>query len=555
MEATQIWEKYQKSLDYLRLKAVKTRTEKNYNFYIGKQWEGIQLGGETNKDELPIMNIIKPIIKYKVSTIGQRRVVARYQDMGESRESEMSTEICKALNDYFSKAWERSKMDTYSWKMIKACAIQGDSYLYFGSQSPCDEPIIIPNTSMLLGDENTTNIQNQPYIIIRERLSLEEVKKRAKKNGIKKDVYNSISSDSDTTEQIVNDNEVDNKVTSLVYMQKINGIVNVARSTQTVLYEKFHPLEQELDGKGNGIGAKFYPIVPMVWEELPNTARGASEVEQEIPNQLALNKTLARRSVAIKMSAFPRLAYDTTAIDNPDDLDRVGAKLGINGLDSRSVNQMISYLQPAPMTSDPKIFSDELLNNTKDLAGAGDFATGNINPERTSGAAITALREQAQQPLNEQVKMYEQFVENVAHLWFDMLRTYNSEEVKLDVVIPSKDLQKIEPDIRIDVSDESAWSKYVEQQKLDNLLEGQYITFDEYIEVMPEDASFPKSKILAILERRGEQLGNQEIGAEQGQYSEEEIAQLQAQINQNQGGITNTAGAQEGYIPDGGYMA
>ena len=60
----------------------------------------------------------------------------------------------------------------------------------------------------------------------------------------------------------------------------------------------------------------------MIWEELPNDARGMSEVEQLIPNQLELNKMLARRAISGKQSAFPRLAYDDTSIANTKAIPR-----------------------------------------------------------------------------------------------------------------------------------------------------------------------------------------------------------------------------------------
>ena len=244
LDSREIWKKYQKSLDYINSKALRDRTNKCWNFYKGKQWENINLGSSMPKEDLPQNNFIKPTVKYKVSTVAQKKMVARYTDMNYSSEfKEAREKLCAEVSKYFVKSWEKSQMDKIVWKALKACAIQGDSYTFWGTDSPKDMPKIIPNTSVLLGDENITNIQNQPYIIIRERLGVEEVKAKAKANGISKKNIDMIKPDSDNTDEIQNTDEVSDKVTSLVYMCKKDGFLHIARTTKTVCYEEYHPVK------------------------------------------------------------------------------------------------------------------------------------------------------------------------------------------------------------------------------------------------------------------------------------------------------------------------
>lgn len=75
-------------------------------------------------------------------------------------------------------------MTDFAWKNNKAAAIQGESYAYFWSTEINDTPQLISNTSIMFGDENIEDIQEQPYILIRERLELKDVVERAKANGI-----------------------------------------------------------------------------------------------------------------------------------------------------------------------------------------------------------------------------------------------------------------------------------------------------------------------------------------------------------------------------------
>ena len=503
---TDIWQKFELSKDYEDKKRLLQRTERNWNFFVGNQWKGLNSFGE----ELPVLNFIKTIVQYKISSVAQNAMTAYYSDMENRPEL---AQVYKALNLYWRQCWEKSKMNEMCWRMLKSAAIQGDSYFYWHDGNTLDPPQIIPNTSIHFADENIDDIQDQPYIIIEERWDLEAVKKYAKENGVSEEDIKLISADDKTERQLYNKEEVRDKVTVLLYMTRNdNGVVETGRSTEAVIIE---PLEAKVNQ--NGVGEikgnlTVYPVINYVWEALPNTARGVGEVEMLIPNQLELNKTLARRSMAVKMAAYPRLAYDATAVGNPEDLDKVGAPIAVQGGSAQSINQMIAYLNPANISSDALQLSNDLLQTTKDLAGASDYALGNINPEQASGTAIIAVRDQSQVPLNEQVSRFKQFVEDVSLLWVDLWIVFNSDGItfeyedengqKIPVSLTQEDLEGLKPTVMIDVSPDNQWTKLAEQQSLDTLLQLGQITLEEYIECTPENSSVPKGKLQQVMSKR-----------------------------------------------------
>lgn len=503
---TDIWQKFELSKDYEDKKRLLQRTERNWNFFVGNQWKGLNSFGE----ELPVLNFIKTIVQYKISSVAQNAMTAYYSDMENRPEL---AQVYKALNLYWRQCWEKSKMNEMCWRMLKSAAIQGDSYFYWHDGNTLDPPQIIPNTSIHFADENIDDIQDQPYIIIEERWDLEAVKKYAKENGVSEEDIKLISADDKTERQLYNKEEVRDKVTVLLYMTRNDdGVVETGRSTESVIIE---PLEAKINQ--NGVGQikgnlTVYPVINYVWEALPNTARGVGEVEMLIPNQLELNKTLARRSMAVKMAAYPRLAYDATAVGNPEDLDKVGAPIAVQGGSAQSINQMIAYLNPANISSDALQLSNDLLQTTKDLAGASDYALGNINPEQASGTAIIAVRDQSQVPLNEQVSRFKQFVEDVSLLWVDLWIVFNSDGItfeyedengmKIPVTLSQEDLEGLKPTVMIDVSPDNQWTKLAEQQSLDTLLQLGQITLEEYIECTPENSSVPKGKLQQVMNKR-----------------------------------------------------
>ena len=512
MKKTDIWQKYEKCKNYMDGKSIVSKTERNWNFYIGDQWNGIKTGGQ----ELPMLNFIKPIVQYKVSSVAQNAMTAVYSDMDANPSLQP---VYEKLNKYWQQCWEKSKMNQAAWKALKAAAIQGDSYVYWEDADILSPPTVIPNTCIFLSNENIDNIQEQEYIIVQERWSYDACVAHARKNKIPEKEIKLITTDNDTKSQIFNKKEVDDKVTVLFYMEKKDGVVRVGRATKTAIIEPVEPIQSMKDGKPLK-SLSVYPIIPYVWEQVPNSARGVGEVEQLIPNQLELNKTLARRSMAVSIGAYPRLAYDANAIENPEDLNKVGVAIAVNGGGAQSINQMISYLNATNISSDADKLSNDLLQITKDLAGATDYALGNVNPEQASGTAIIAVRDSAQVPLSEQVARYRQWAEDVSLLWLDLWIAYNpdgisfmadTEEGQIKVDISQEELNALKPTVRIDVSPDNQWTKLAEQQSLDNLFMNNQLTLEEYVEATPDNSSIPKAKLKAIIDKRKQEQQMQQI--------------------------------------------
>lgn len=510
-----IWQKYEKSKHYMDGKNILLKTERNWNFFVGKQWEATK--DSEGLEDLPMLNFIKQTVNYKVSSISQHAITAIFSDMNSGNLEFGNDDVCHRMNNLFDISWQKAKMNRVARKALKHSAVQGDSYVFWYSGDTRKSPQIVNNTQMRLGDENTVDIQEQPWIIIEERLSKDVVKERAKLQGCTEEELALIMTDSDNDTQLYNKQEVSNKVTSLVYMEKKKGIVHIARATKNVIYEELHPIAQTKNNEPIGTGLTMYPIVPMIWEEVPNTARGSSEVEHLIPNQLELNKTLARRAISVKMTAFPRVAYDEGMLANPEDLDKVGSALRLTGGNAQAISQMIAYLSPQAQSQDAKLLSDELLEKTKDLSGASDTALGNIDLSRVSGTAATTIRDQQQVPLNDQVTMYQEFVENVALLWFDIWKAYYPDGIEFDGIrVEAEEIENIVPNVRIDIAEDTTLSRMTSQQEISNLFNNNKITFDEFAEAYPEHASIDKKILLKIAEqRRQAQLAQQQAMEQQ----------------------------------------
>lgn len=535
---TKIWGLYNKGIDYINKINLVNKTDKCHRFFNGDQWHGVKADNE----ELPMLNFIKGVVKYKVATVAQNTMSAVFSPMG-NKEAEYIN-ACDALNKHFATMWERSKMDSLSWKIIKDACIQADGYIFFG-KSDVSEGQIIDNVNVLLGDEQNSNIQAQPYIIIAERRFIKDMRKEAEGNKVSPELIELITSDSERSYQLGDKMEVDydsedGKALSLLYMYKDDdGFIHIARSTKYVEYQPDTVLTatDPNSNEKSEVGLKRYPLVNYTWEDKKGSARGCGEVEFLIPNQLELNKTLARRVISVKQCAFPKIAYLGNAISNPDEIDSVGAKIEIKDGNAQNIQNYIAYLNPAVLSPDAKNLSDELMTASKELAGAGDAAMGQVDPTQASGNAIIATRDQAALPLNEQIAKYRQFVEDLALLWYDIWVAYNPNglEIQIDdenkVMIPAETLAKMRVNVRVDVSQNNPFSKYAQEQSLISLMTSKLITFEEFVDALDDGSVTPKGKLKDILDKRKVQLENEQ---------EALIAQQQQQIEQLTGAVNQS---------------
>ena len=489
---TEPWILYERGKDHHNLVKLYSESQKAYNFYEDRQWQGVEAGGET----LPFYNIIKPIIKYKTASVAMNYMAITFTNM--NNDDEIMVEACKNLDKFVEQKWEKSKMDSLKWLLIKRANIVGDDYLYLYDGG--NKAQLIDNVNIYLADEQMNDLQRQPYILIYERLQVRDVKKIAEENGLDPDMIMADEEDRDT----LNEEEVktlEGKCTSIMKLWKDEtGIVNYSKSTRTLIYD---------EGKIDGL--THYPLVSLVIEPLHNSSRGLGEVRPLIANQIEINKTLYRRSVAVKNVAFPQIVYDDTKIMEPDKIGQSGLAIAMHGSVS-GIRDAITYLQPNGISGDAANLENEMISITKDLAGAGEAALGQTDPTEASGAAIIAVRDQASIPLNETINSYKQFVEDYANVLYAMIVAYNPNGIEFEytddtgntyhAIIDEETLVSMNPDIKIDVSNANPFSKYAQEMSLQNLFTGGYITFEEYIEALDDSSSVPKNKIKALLKKR-----------------------------------------------------
>ncbi len=509
---TPIWTLYEKGRNYHRQVGIYTDTDRNYRFYNGNQWEGAKLG-----DVEPVQkNFIKPIVKYKVSVIHDNLYEIVYSSQNyENRQFQKKAErYCDLLNNYARRLWETDKMDFKGRRVTKDAAINDEGIIYVNFDREKMTPIheIVKKNDIYYGNENDDDIQSQPYILIRKRMPVVNAIELALSEGMSESKIPFIIGDNDTFEESGDaaKEEIDNMVTIVYKMYKKYDTVHYAIAARWVT------IVEDVD-----TGLSLYPIAHFVWEEKEGSARGEGEVRYLIPNQIEVNRTEVRRVLTVKYQAYPQKVVDVSKISNPAALNTVGGTLKTNGQPVDDVHKIVGTIPPAQMSPDVKQLQEDLIQVTRELAGAGDTATGQVNPESASGRAILAVQQASQAPMTEQKESFKNFIEDIAKIDLEYLVVYSEDGVQMEetvtdpmtgeeytqmVNVPQTVLQQLKATVKIDITPKSVYDRFAREQTMENfLMNGLFhpqrsAEFEAYVKALPDDSVAPKAMLLEVIE-------------------------------------------------------
>lgn len=547
LKITDVWKDYEKGVMYNRMMHLYDDTEDNYDFYYGNQWKNAKLGNI----EKVCLNVINSVVKYKTGVLSQNTYSVIYNLLSENAQNDEDKKICELLGEKSDKVFENERIDSKARTIIKDACIndEGIFHNYYDTTNNDIKVEIVNKNNICYGNENESNIQLQPYIILSFRRNVNELKEEARS------IYNLSEEE---IEYILPDNYVEEQAGMEVKYEEITPMCLVLlkyyKKNGKIYYTKctkFVTLEEE-----RATDMTLYPIAHFLWEEKKGSSRGIGEVRRLIPNQIEINKTIMRRIISVQLGAHQKLVVNEDFVKDISTLNKVGAIIKVKGgAGVEDIRKQVGYLNPTSMSPDSKAVQEELINYTQNFNGStSDEARGNIDPTKASGKAILAVQQATQQPLNEQQYRYKEFLEDEARILLEIWKAYEVnglvlytdkeietqdektgmptlEKVKMPVVITQEQLQNLKANIKVDITPISAFDIYAQEESLENLFIQGKITFEEYVEALPSHSAMPKDKLQKIIKKREEVKKQIQMQAEE---ANNQMNQIQQALQQRQ---------------------
>lgn len=508
----QVQAEYQKMLGYNTAVNLDETVRANENFFIGKQWEGVDAKGLPT----PVYNFLKQVVLFSVANITTDNIKMQATPLACERTPEDVERVAEIVNKEFDRLFEFNRVPNLVREYMRNAAVDGDSCLFTFWDDTVDAGFglrggirteIVDNMRVGFGNTACRDPQKQPYILIERREMTKELRRAAQEAGNPR--WGDIQPDTENhnTDSYKNSSERSTVLLRMWKERKTGTVWACEVSGRVMLREPWD------------MGLRLYPVTWINWDYIPDSYHGQALVTGLIPNQIFVNKLFAMSMISLMTSAFPRTVYDKTRI--PKWNNAVGAAIGVNGGDVSGVAKIIDPAQISPQIAQ---FIQTSVDYTRQFLGATSAALGETRPDNTS--AIIALQRAASIPSEITKQNLYKSIEDLGRIYLDFMAAYygkrkvqvSMSDVGADILaFAGKDPEELETvlfdygilndmpmALKLDVGASSYWSEMASVQTLDNLLMQDKITIEEYLERIP-DGYIPKRQELIASRKQAAQ--------------------------------------------------
>ena len=532
--ANEIWQQYEKGIEYQNRIKLRTNLPKFVKFYEGDQWP--EPTKNTKNLPRPVINIIKMICRNKKAAIISAPVRIVYK----CHDTNVNTAVFNGFAEYIQKDLNQR---FYDKRGISDGVKKGSYFFHYywdneaidsnGNKKGALRCELIEPLNIFFENPCELDEQKQKWIIISTRMNVEAVRAM-----VKDEATRAMINGSSDSENPYNNKEQDEEklITVLTKYFRKDGEVYCQKCTKDVLLgEAFsiNPRVNEkklyMDNEGevdtddpnvaspdkkaeSGVHTKalYYPIVVGNYEIRDRCIYGQGEVEELIPNQKAINffvamSLLNAQEIAWgKYIALPGALKGQTITNAPGQVltDYTGTGNGIKKMTEQS------------MQNTPVNLATLLIDLSRSMSGATEIATGEIKGG-LSGEAIALLQSQAAKPIDDLRDSFLLVKEKQGKILAQFLKLYylnqtfimadeSNEEKNVEKTFNSSEFENASLDITVEATVGSRSSVAGDIQLLNNALANGAISFESYIKMYPGDAIGNKNEMLKHLKAQKE---------------------------------------------------
>ena len=470
----------------------------NIEFFAGNQWLHMPETPAMSRLPKPMFNVIKRVTSLFVASLTSSATSISFEPLAYydgNNVADPDSDAASFATSEVQNLLEKFKMDYRIRDALFDGAQTGDYCAHFywdpnalpygGAFGPYRGEIkmeLVDGLNVMFGNPNNSIVEEQPYILLIGRDTVENLQAEAKRNAKfrPKDEENDfidfqIEPDYDTQwqagiggkhELIPDDDGHGKALYAYMYFK-------VTEEKDVIDPKTGEPMmEDVLDSKGNPVIAKDedgkpiikmdgtpvykkkkakqlvtsvhvtkatktctifedvdtgltrYPIAWGNWERQKNQYHGRALVTGIIPNQIFINSMFAMVFRHLQLMGFPKYIFNADIISQWT--NEVGQAIGVRGLQpGQPIDQVAYVLQPADMSNQIIAAIDKAVSYTKDCLGATDAQLGNVNPDNTS--ALMVLQSAAEVPLENTRACLHEWMEDIGAILLDMMGTYYGE--------------------------------------------------------------------------------------------------------------------------------
>lgn len=485
----------------------------NDNFLAGNQWAEIP----KNKPHLlqmprPVLNFLAQIVDFKTASVKSESVRSIFSTFGTSGANlgEGVVDLGDLLTKMTEVTWERCRLDSINTMVVDRAAATGLGivHLYWDNKIKGKiggKPFIgdikaqcIDAMYVGFGNPQELDVQEQPFIIIQQRMNVKAVKQLVKKNGATKEVIDAIESDN-----LDASSRYDGSSQEVDEAKKINVYTLYYKDNDTVWFTK--TTSTTVITEPTDTGLKLYPVAIMPWKVRMDCIYGSDEVNWMIPNQRLVNGLLSMDAMSKQLTGFPKMIVDKRYVDTRMITNTVGEIIPIGKANLPPNYNPISYLQPAAQTQNVSQLVDMIIQKTKDIAGANEAITGEANTNNAS--AIMLLQKSSGLPNEDIRRRYYQYIEDLNRVIVDFYRAYYTLERTVyyakqgggygEAEFSPGMLDDLEFMVRSDIGASSIFGDSNAVATLDKMVQLGFINKAQYAKYMPKGSMPFKEEILS----------------------------------------------------------
>lgn len=499
---TDSWRLYEAGKDYNGRIGLYAAIRQNERFYRGDQWYG---AGEDGLPH-PVFNVVRRVADYLVSSIAMGSVSFTFSTddviTGDPVRDAGRAKTLRVLSDASVGLWKDSRMDNRLPALLLDAALTGDAAVYCrwapekgnaGGFTGNVETSRLDGATLFVADVSSHDIQSQDWVMIAGRDTVAHLRADAEAAGLPEADILRIVPDRDRGIHVGDFAEKlpeDDMATFLVrFWRGADGHIVFRRSTRDV---DFPPVTTT---------RRKYPVALFNWYPTRDSYHGTSPVSGLVPNQKFINLSYALCMKHMRDTAFSKVIYDQSRI--PEWTNAVGEAIAAVG--GGNISDAACVIGTGKMTDGYQAFIDRVTETTKEMMGATDTVLGSAEASNTS--AILALQEASRTSLGQVLSGYTRFLEDIAEIWADLIRSCYPPERPIAPPdgsgVPEyadfTELATSPVHATAVIANGGRYSAAETLNVLDRLLSGGYITPVQYLERLPDGLLTGRDSLVAEL--------------------------------------------------------